>query len=143
MVYGWELSLKQDLKLVMASFNKALRKTRKQISKDTIWHQDQGSQYTSYKYIQTVLNIGRISFSQKGTPTENPGQESFFGRLKDENRTEFLECETFEKLKRKMAEKINYYNNERIHTSIGYQPPRSFTESHLKSWSNWFTKCRG
>lgn len=143
MVYGFELSLKQDLKLVMASFSEALKKTGKQISRDTIWHQDQGSQYTSYKYIQEVLNIGRISFSQKGTPTDNPGQESFFGRFKEENRMEFHECRTFEELRKKVAEKIKYYNNERIHTSIGYQSPESFTESHLKSWSNWFTKYRG
>lgn len=143
MVYGFEVGLKQDLKLVMSSFDQAFRKIKGRVSKSTIYHQDQGTQYTSYRYIQTILNIGRISFSQKGTPTENPGQESFFGRFKEENRTEFQECKTFEELKLKIGEKIKYYNNERVHTSIGYQSPKSFTESHLKSWSNWFTKRRG
>lgn len=143
MVYGFEVGLKQGLNLVMSSLNQAFRKIKGRVSKSTIYHQDQGTQYTSYRYIQAILNIGRISFSQQGTPTENPGQESFFGRFKEENRVEFQECKTFEELKKKIEKKIKYYNNERVHTSIGYQSPKSFTESHLKSWSNWFTKCRG
>jgi hypothetical protein len=41
-----------------------------------------------------------LAYSAPGTPTENPGQESFFGRLKDENRDGFKEMETFEELKK-------------------------------------------
>ena len=147
-VYGWSLSLSQDLKLVRDSFQMAQRELKRLglptwLREKIIWHQDQGSQYTSYWYIQEVLKIGRISFSQKGTPTDNPGQESFFGRLKEESNLEFLECRTFEELRDKIKEKIEYYDSERIHTSIGYQPPKSFTESYLKSKLKWFTRCRG
>lgn len=143
-VYGWELSLKQDLSLVMRSFNKARAelmkmKIKPKVNKKIIWHQDQGSQYTSYRYVQSVLNIGRISFSKKGTPTDNPGQESFFGRFKDENKFELKECRTFEELEKKIKERIRYYNNERIHTTAGYQSPKSFTKSFLENRSNWFT----
>jgi putative transposase len=144
LIYGWELSLKQDLSLVMSSFNKARIKLIKlklkpKLRRKIIWHQDQGSQYTSYHYVQAVLKIGKISFSKKGTPTDNPGQESFFGRFKDENELELRESQTFEELKKKIRKKISYYNNERIHTKTGYQSPKSFTKSFLENGSKWFT----
>lgn len=59
--------------------------------RNIIWHQDQGSQYTSYKYVNTVLETGRYR-SQGKVPTDNASQESFFGRLKDTNWVNFEEC---------------------------------------------------
>jgi transposase InsO family protein len=62
----------------------ALKRLIKQIL-ETIFHQDQGSQYTSYEYVDAVLkNRHILSYSTPGTLTENPRQESFFGRFKDE-----------------------------------------------------------
>ncbi|MFH1482058.1 MAG: IS3 family transposase, partial [Patescibacteria group bacterium] len=64
-----------------------------------------------------------------------PGQESFFGRLKDENRDEFKEMETFEELKKLISKKISYYNNERLHTSINLKSPKKFTSNFIKNLS--------
>ena len=126
-----------EASLVIESFKKALasiKKLRGRLPKNLLQHQDQGSQYTGYQYVDMVLKSGlTLSYSTPGTPTENPGQESFFGRLKDENRDEFLEMETFEKLKKLVTKKIRYYNNERLHTSIGLQSPKKFTQSFIKT----------
>jgi glycine dehydrogenase len=59
-----------------------------------IQHQDRGSQYTSHAYVQAALEWTTLSYSNPGTPTHNPGQESFFGRFKDEWKTEIAEIET-------------------------------------------------
>lgn len=66
------------------------------------------------------------------TPTENPGQESFFGRFKDEWKDEIWELKSFTEVKRFIDKKIRYYNNKRLHTSIGYQTPAAYTKSVLK-----------
>ena len=139
MVYGYEISKKMDINLVKASLLLAIKRIKKLtrakliIKLKLLFHQDQGSQYTSYEYIQNALNYGAISFSTPGTPTENPGQESFFGRFKKEWKDEILEIETFEKAKKFVIKKLEYYNEKRIHTSIGYTTPKKFTKKYLQN----------
>lgn len=138
MVYGWSLGLTMETSLVMQSLNMAT-KTMKTLwgqlppKVKLLFHQDRGTQYTSYQYVQAILGLGIISYSDPGTPTHNPGQESFFGRFKDDWKDEIAEIETFEDLKIFVKSKINYYNYERRHTSIGLVAPWTFTKSFLKN----------
>jgi len=137
-VYGYEIGETMETKLVIGSFRKAVKSIKKLVKKlpeELLCHQDQGSQFTSYDYVEEVLkNKITLSYSTPGTPTENPGQESFFGRLKDECKDEFKEMETFEKLKKLIHKKIRYYNNERLHTSINLKSPRKFTLNFIKNF---------
>jgi putative transposase len=135
MVYGWEISENMETELVISSFRKTIRywKNRKiRISKNIFFHSDQGSQYTSYEYVNEVLKFGKLSYSTPGTPTENPGQESFFGRFKDEWRDEIKELKSFSEVKKFIERKIKYYNYQRLHTSIKNQTPYFFTKNSLK-----------
>ncbi len=135
MVYGWALGLNMKTELVMRSLNMALRRISRlfKVNWKIIIHQDRGSQYTSYEYVEAVSkNKCRISYSQKGTPTDNPGQESFFGRFKSEWGGEISEIETFEQLEKFVEAKLKYYNERRLHTSIGYVTPEKFTKSRLR-----------
>lgn len=138
MVYGYALGITMETKLTLASFKQAIWTIKKllgKLPKELLCHSDQGSQFTSYEYVETVLKCGlALSYSTPGTPTENPGQESFFGRLKDENRDEFLEMETFEELEKLINKKISYYNNKRLHTSIKLQSPKKFTLNFIKNF---------
>ena len=135
-VYGWSLGLTMETSLVMESLKMAITKIKKlvgQLKKKPIMHQDRGTQYTSYQYVQAVLKFAKISYSNPGTPTHNPGQESFFGRFKDDWKDEIAEIETFEELEKFVKEKIKYYNYERRHTSTGLISPWNFTKSFLKN----------
>jgi len=138
MVYGYEIGETMEAKLVVSSFKKTMIKIKKLIKKipnEFLCHQDQGSQYTSYEYVEEILkNKIILSYSTPGTPTENPGQESFFGRLRDECKDEFMEMETYAKLKKLISKKINYYNNRRLHTSINLQSPKKFTLNFIKNF---------
>jgi len=138
MVYGYEVGETMEAKLVVASFRQAaktIKKLRGKVLKEIFSHSDQGSQYTSYEYVEEVLKHNFIlSYSTPGTPTENPGQESFFGRLKDECRDEWLEVVTLAKLKKLISKRISYYNNERLHTSLNLQSPKKFTLNFIKNF---------
>jgi len=138
LVYGYALGKTMEAKLVIASFKQAIMTIKKllgKIPKELLSHSDQGSQYTSYEYVETVLKYGlTLSYSTPGTPTENPGQESFFGRFKDENKDLFLEMESFEKLKKLIDQRISYYNNKRLHTSLKLQSPKKFTFNFIKNF---------
>lgn len=137
-VYGYDLGQTMETKLVINSFRRAIqniKKLLKKLPKELLWHSDQGSQYTSYDYVNEVLKNGfTLSYSTPGTPTENAGQESFFGRLKDECKDEFREMTTFEELKKLIDKKISYYNNERLHTSLNLQSPKKFTLNYIKNF---------
>lgn len=133
MVYGYQLSMDMKTSLVLSSLKKALKylKRKKIEFKEVLFHSDQGTQYTSYEYVDEVLKVGKISYSTPGTPTENPGQESFFGRFKDEWKYEINELESFEEVEEFIKDKIKYYNYQRLHTSIKNQTPYFFTKKSL------------
>lgn len=149
MVYGWSLGLTMEAKLVTSSFTKAMQ-TMKQLTLQNpalsiakpLFHQDRGSQYTSYEYVQTALACGTLSYSDPGTPTHNPGQESFFGRFKDEYKDEIAHIKTFEELERFIKAKIKYYNYSRRHTSIGLIAPYKFTKQFVKPKCKWYSFFR-
>lgn len=123
---------------------KSIKKLVNQIPKGLLCHQDQGSQYTSYEYVDAVLKSDlTLSYSTPATPTENPGQESFFGRFKEENQDEIDEIRDFKELEKFVAKRVNYYNRKRIHTSVGYQAPIKFTKQFINNFSltenkKWF-----
>lgn len=141
-VYGWELSLKNNTDLILDSFGKASRRIKRmlkryglKLSQKIIMHQDRGSNYTSYDYVNRATEDGlfRLSYSKAGTPTDNSGQESFFGRFKDEWKEELLELTDFREVKKFVEEKIRYYNEVRLHTSIGNVPPKEYTQLSLRN----------
>ena len=107
-----------------------LRKKLKLTFEDVISHQDQGSAYTSYEYTEWLLSReALLSYSKKGTPGDNAVKEAQFGRFKDEFADVFLECETYEELQREVENAIKYYNEKRLHSSLGYVPPKEYLES--------------
>lgn len=135
MVYGHKVSRNMETSLVLDSFGKMLKYWKKKNlkPKDILLHSDQGSQYTSYEYVNAVLKVGKISYSTPGTPTENPGQESFFGRFKDEWKAEINELKSFAEVEKFIKSKIRYYNYSRLHTSIKNQTPYIFTKNSLNT----------
>jgi putative transposase len=135
MVYGHEISQNMETNLVINSHKKMRRYWKKKkikVSKEMIQHSDRGSQYTSYEYAEAAIKLGKLSYSTPGTPTENPGQESFFGRFKDEWKEEIKELKSFPEVKKFIQSKIKYYNYQRLHTSIQNQTPYFFTKNALK-----------
>lgn len=136
MVYGWKLSEIQDRSIALESFNKAVKKIKSIIShfsEGIVVHQDRGSIYTSSDYITALLDKKcKVSFSRTGEPGDNAVNESFFSRFKEEWRDVFAEARTFEELEGFVRKAIDYYNNERYHSSIGLRSPAKFIQEHIK-----------
>ena len=90
-------------------------------------HHDQDSVYTSYKWTgQLILEDKvRLSFALAGAK-DNPHMESFFSRFKDEAHSELLDAKTVAELEEVVARRIEFYNMERYHSSLGYRAPMVF-----------------
>lgn len=100
-----------------------------------ILHSDQGSEYRSYEYFETLkrYNIW-ASMSRKSSPWENASQESFYWKLKFElwNLNRF---KTVEEVIEAIHLWIYYYNNHRIHTSLK-MTPKQFESLHSNGAKN-------
>lgn len=68
--------------------------------------------------------------SRKGNCWDNSVAESFFGRLKDE-RVDWSNYQTRREAKQDILDYITmFYNNTRLHSSLGYQSPNQFENGH-------------
>jgi putative transposase len=125
-IVGSAMGERIDSKLTRAALTDAL--SRRQLEPGWIHHSDRGSQYLCREYVQTVLQAGgRISCSDKSSPTDNAFMESFFKTLKAEE----VWLEDYENLQhadRSIGRFIDYYNSDRMHSSLGYLSPEQFEE---------------
>ena len=93
----------------------------------TIIHSDQGCHYTSKAFIQMLKDNHFVqSMSRRGNCWDNAPQESFFGHMKDEIKYEIAVMKTFDEVKAKIDDWIDYYNNDRYQWELTKLSPREF-----------------
>ena len=95
-----------------------------------VHHSDRGVQYASRDYTTQLEQHGiRISMSRLATPYDNARAESFMKTLKYEEvyRTEYRDLEEAKALIKQFLEKV--YNQQRLHSALGYRPPLEFERS--------------
>ena len=111
-VVAYQISKRNDIKLVIDTLNKALDKEKDVYG--LILHSDQGFQYTSneYKAICTSKGI-TISMSRKGTPIDDSPMESWHSILKKETlyNNNITSLEHYIQL---VEEWIEFYNSKRL-----------------------------
>ena len=124
---GWALSAVNDRHLAIKALEMAVR--RRCPDEGLLHHSDQGSPYASQDY-QKQLEIAGIvcSMSRRGNCYDNAAMESWFSTLKAELGERF---ESYAEAKEKLFDYIEiFYNQRRIHTSIGYLTPADFERRH-------------
>ena len=93
----------------------------------TIIHSDQGCHYTSKAFIQMLKDNHFVqSMSRRGNCWDNAPLESFFGHMKDEIKYEIAVMKTFDEVKAKIDDWIDYYNNDRYQWELTKLSPREF-----------------
>lgn len=123
-VVGWSINRKRNTELTMSALRMALNRSRPSVG--CIFHSDQGIEYAAHDYRDLLLSAGmRRSMSRKATPLDNATVESFFHTLKNElvQRREFS---TDTEAAVELISYIEFYNRERLHSSIGYQAPETY-----------------
>ena len=86
------------------------------------FHSDQGSEYQSYEHADFLEKLGvKVSMSRKGSPWQNPYQESFYSQFKFELGN-FNSLENDGQLAEVVYRQIYYYNNQRIHSALKMSP---------------------
>jgi len=109
----------------------ALAKIKANLYDLQIFHTDRGSEFKNY-LIDDLLNEFNIqrSLSAKGCPYDNAVAEAQFKIIK----TEFVRSryfETLDHLKQELSAYVYWFNNKRIHGSLGYKTPVEFKQALL------------
>ena len=125
-VYGWALAQSPNRTTALTAWKRTKEMLLDQgvAWQGMIMHHDQDSVYTSYDWTGQLLRREklRLSYALNGA-RDNPAIESFFGRFKTEGHSRFLAAEDLDELEQIVAERVDYYNRERRHSSLDYQPP--------------------
>ncbi len=131
-VVGWSYGMHMNNELVIEAFKKAM--ANRGLKKDGIFHSDRGSQYTSNDFEEMLNNLNiHHSYSKKGYPYDNASMESFNAILKKEE-VNVNSYKTFEEAKLAIFEFIeSWYNNARIHSTLGYITPNEKYNNYILS----------
>ncbi len=128
-VVGWALSAVNDRHLTLRALEMALR--RRCPEAGLLHHSDQGSTYASEDYQDVLERHGIIcSMSRRGNCLDNAVMESWNSTFKVELGEWF---ESSADAKAKLFDYIEvFYNETRMHSSIGYLSPAEFERSQLR-----------
>ncbi len=123
-VVGWAMDEHMEASLAQQAWHMAV--SQRCPSADLLHHSDQGGQYTSDVYQQSLATHHcQVSMSRVGNCFDNAAMESFFSTLK-------IECadqpfETRAQARTTIFEYIEaWYNRQRLHSSLGYLSPAEF-----------------
>lgn len=126
-ILAYELSTNLMVVFVLNTVQALVDKYGSTLDDTTIIHSDQGCHYTSKAFIQKLQDYQFVqSMSRKGNCWDNAPQESFFGHMKDEIKYEIAMMKTFEEVKAKIDDWIDYYNNDRYQWELSKLSPREF-----------------
>lgn len=126
-IIGYSCGKHKDAQLVYNAF--ACVQTN--LNNFKIFHTDRGSEFKNYLLDDLLkeFNIQR-SLSSKGCPYDNAVAEAQFKIIK----TEFVSSRHFENLehlKRELSAYVYWFNNKRIHGTLGYKSPVEYRQSLL------------
>jgi len=126
-IIGSAVGRQKDAKLV----RKAFYGVQTDLRRISIFHTDRGSEFKN-QVIDEIIDAFGItrSLSAKGKPIDNAVAESMYNIVK----TEFAfgeEFADFAELELKWFDYVNWYNNVRIHGSLGYLTPAEYEHKYV------------
>ena len=129
-VIGYAISPSLDASLALEALRMAT--VLRSPGPGVVHHSDQGVQYASAEYTEELKAHGfLISMSRRGNPYDNARMESFFKTLKQEE-VYLYEYETIDDARARLPcflEEV--YNRKRLHSALGYMPPKEFEDLFL------------
>jgi putative transposase len=132
MVVGWQLATHMRTDLVLDALKMALGLRGPGADIELIQHSDSGSQYRSIDYTQTLDDHGVFaSVGSVGDAYDNALAESFVDSFKTELIADRV-WRTRPQLELAVVEYVGWFNNARLHESLGDVPPLEY-EQHWRA----------
>jgi len=129
-VVGYEINSRTRSAEWLTAFDKAIKNRLPQGTRDQglILQVDNGCQPTSKAFIREVATCDvKLLYSAYATPEHNAHIERFFRTLKEEELYYNL-YETYSEAITSIEAYIDFYNNDRIHSALGYMTPVEYLQ---------------
>lgn len=139
-ILSWASSTSHDTEFVEEALRMALwqrrqgSESRKSPIQGTVHHSDAGAEYISRRYTQTLAEEGLVpSIGSIGDAFDNAAAETVMGLFKNEavaRDSPFRAgaLATKADVDDLVVEWVHWYNNARLHSTLGYQTPVEFEE---------------
>jgi putative transposase len=128
-IVGWSHASHMREELVLSALRMAIGQRQPPVG--LIHHTDRGGQYAGKEYRRMLKQAGmKQSMSRADNCYDNAFMESYFGSMKRE--LELQPKENLQTSKAEIAEYIQYYNEERIHSSLRYQTPCEYERASMR-----------
>ena len=125
-ILGWAFSRARGVWLTLRALDQAVRARRP--TPGLIFHSDHGMEYSSTLFGACLKRLGiRQSMNRPGKMNDNVHIESFFHSMK----SDIVHGVRFDHDHEILANVSNYmpfYNNRRLHSSLGYVPPATYEQ---------------
>ena len=130
-IVGWAMAPNMPAELVCSALQMAI--AQRQPAAGMVVHSDRGSQYASAAHRAVLERHGLVmSMSRKGNRWDNAVMERFFLNLKMERVWQRDYANHAEAMTDIADYIVGFYNNVRLHSSLGYQPPTAYEREQAK-----------
>lgn len=131
-VVGWQLASHMRTDLVLDALRMALGQRAPGADFALVAHTDRGSQYTSADYTQELNDHGVLaSVGSVGDAYDNAMAESFVDTFKTELIADRV-WRSRSQLELAVVEYVSWFNNERLHESLGDVSPAEFEDLYVR-----------
>jgi putative transposase len=118
-VIGWSLGSKKNVRLTLQALDRAVHRCRPRPG--LIFHSDRGTEYAGYVFRDRLAELGMVQ-SMNGRMNDNAHMESFYHSMKSDV-IHGVMIEDDGRMRQVVREYIRFYNERRLHSSIGYLAP--------------------
>lgn len=134
-IVGWRTAASMPTELPLDALEMALwvRARAGEAVDGVVHHSDAGSQYTSIRYASRLLDAGALaSIGTVGDSYDNALAESTIGLYKTECVRPEGPWRGVDDLELGTLNWVHWFNETRLHSSIGYVPPIEFEQEHYR-----------
>jgi transposase InsO family protein len=121
---GWSISKERSARMTRRALANALR--QRSSESGTIFHSDRGTEYVGSQYQKSLKKAGITpSMNRRMRMNDNAHMESWNKTMK----SDMYHRRTFDsdrELYRSVKAYVEFYNKERLHSSLGYRTPEEF-----------------
>ena len=133
-IVGWRVSTSMTTGFVLDALNQAICQRAPSEADKLIHHSDRGSQYLSIRYTERLAEAGiDTSVGSVGDSYDNALAESIIGLFKTEVIKFLGPWKSVGQVEWETLKWVDWYNNARLHSAIGYITPQEAEEAFYAS----------
>jgi putative transposase len=129
-IVGWRTAYSMTTDLPLDALEMAIWARNERLD-NLVHHSDRGSQYTAIRYTERLIDAGaKCSVGTTGDSYDNALAESVIGLYKTELIRKRGPWRTIDDIEIATLEWVDWYNNRRLHSSVGNIPPVEYEEGY-------------